>query len=72
MQARPKIESELSGLAFDAMQTCFQEKDIAVMFEQAALAPAFSETIYIVIDPAAGGPQSDYAFISFTRTKGMV
>jgi len=57
MQDRPDlIESELSGLAFDAMQTCFREKDIAVMFDQAALAPEFSQTIYVVIDPAAGKP----------------
>ena len=31
-----------------------------------------SEDIYIVIDPAAGGPQSDYAFVSFTRLRGIV
>jgi hypothetical protein len=30
------------------------------MYTQEALAPVFSENIYIVIDPAAGGPQSDY------------
>jgi N-acetylmuramoyl-L-alanine amidase len=28
------------------------------MYTQEALAPVFSENIYIVIDPAAGGPQS--------------
>ena len=57
MQERPDlIESELSGLAFDAMQTCFREKHIAVMFDQAALDPMFSETIFKVVDPAAGKP----------------
>ena len=56
MQDRPDlIESELSGLAFDSLQCVFRPKDIASMFEQAPLPPIFSETIYIIIDPAAGG-----------------
>ena len=73
MQDRPDlIESELSGLAFDSLQSCFRSKDIASMFEQKPLKPNFDEVIYIVVDPAAGGPQSDYAFVSFTRYKGMI
>jgi hypothetical protein len=32
----------------------------------------WKQTIYIVIDPAAGGPQSDFAFISFYRYKGVI
>jgi hypothetical protein len=73
MQDRPDlIESELSGLAFDSLQCVFRPKDIASMYEQPPLPPTLSETIYIMVDPAAGGPQSDYAFISFTRMKGMV
>jgi hypothetical protein len=73
MQDRPDlIESELSGLAFDSLQSCFRSKDIANMFQQEPLQPRFDEIIYIVVDPAAGGPQSDYAFVSFTRYKGMI
>ena len=73
MQDRPDlIESELSGLAFDSLQSCFRSKDIESMFEQKHLQPNFDEEIYIVVDPAAGGPQSDYAFVSFTRHKGMI
>ena len=73
MQDRPDlIESELSGLAFDSLQSCFRSKDIKNMFEQKPLKPNFDEILYIVVDPAAGGPQSDYAFISFTRHKGMI
>lgn len=73
MQDRPDlIESELSGLAFDSLQNCFREKDVSIMFDQTPLPPVFGEPIFIVVDPAAGGPQSDYAFISFTRNKGLV
>jgi hypothetical protein len=65
------------------------------MYEQPPLLLTFSETIYIMVDPAAGGefphialesswlcpthrlfsltgPQSDYAFVTFTRMKGLV
>lgn len=34
--------------------------------------PIMSEPVYIVVDPAAGGPGSDYAFVSITRHKGMI
>jgi hypothetical protein len=47
------IESELSGLAFDSLQCVFRPKDIATMYEQPPLPLGFSETIYIMIDPAA-------------------
>jgi hypothetical protein len=54
MQDRPDlIESELSGLAFDSLQCCFREKDVATMFNQTALDTIYAETIYIVVDPAA-------------------
>jgi hypothetical protein len=73
MQDRPDlIESELSGLAFDSLQCCFRSADIEVMYTQPGLPPVFNEPIYIVIDPAAGGPGSDYAAISFTRNKGLI
>jgi len=28
--------------------------------------------IYLVIDPAAGGPQSDFALVSFYKYKGII
>lgn len=73
MQDRPDlIVSELSGLAFDSLQQAFRPADLTVMFEQEPIEPRNSEAIYIAIDPAAGGPQSDYAMVSITRHKGMV
>ena len=73
MQDRPDlIISELSGLAFDSLQQAFRACDLDVMFTQAPLKPRDSECIYIAIDPAAGGPQSDHAMVSITRHKGMV
>ena len=51
------IQSELAGLAFDSAQSVFRSKDIDVMFEQEPFNSVISEDIYIVIDPAAGGPQ---------------
>jgi hypothetical protein len=32
----------------------------------------WKQQIYIVIDPAAGGAQSDFAVVSFYRHKGVV
>ena len=73
MQDRPDlIQSELAGLAFDAQQSIFRPGDIETMFSQSAYPNVVSEDIFIVIDPAAGGPHSDYAFVSFTRLRGSV
>ena len=73
MQDRPDlIESELSGLAFDSNQQIFKTAHIEVMFTQPAPTPVTNEAVYIFIDPAAGGPQSDYAVLSVTRQKGML
>lgn len=72
-QDRPDlIESELSGLAFDSNQQIFKPAHIDIMFQQAPPAPVLNEAVYIFIDPAAGGPQSDYAVLSVTRQKGML
>ena len=30
------------------------------------------QQIFVVVDPAAGGPQSDYAIVSIVRNKGCV
>lgn len=73
MQDRPDlIESELAGLAFDAAQTVFRAPDLDVMFSQAPPAPQINEDVHLFIDPAAGGPGSDYAILSITRHKGLV
>lgn len=73
MQDRPDlIQSELSGLAFDSLQTVFRVSDIEIMFQQDAPPFELNKDVYIFIDPAAGGPQSDYAMISFQRVKGLI
>ena len=66
------IESELSGLAFDSNQQIFKTAHIDTMFSMKPPAPELNEAVYIFIDPAAGGPQSDYAVLSVTRHKGML
>ena len=73
MQDRPDlIESELSGLAFDSLQQVFKPEHIEVMFKQPIPAPILNDDVHIFIDPAAGGPYSDYAVLSVTRQKGMI
>ena len=32
----------------------------------------WKQPVYMVVDPAAGGPQSDFALLSFTRSKGLI
>lgn len=66
------IESELSGLAFDSLQQCFRSDDVEAMFAQEPMPPLLNDDIYIVIDPAAGGPGSDYALVAFQRSRGNV
>lgn len=73
MQDRPDlIESELSGLAFDSLQQVFRGVDLDVMFSQTPPVPVTNEAIHLFIDPAAGGPGSDYAVLSVTRQKGLI
>ena len=72
-QDRPDlIESELAGLAFDASQSVFRTAELDVMFSQPAPPPVLNEDVFIFIDPAAGGPGSDYAILSITRHKGLI
>jgi hypothetical protein len=42
------------------------------MFSQPPPPPILNEAVYTFIDPAAGGPQSDYAVLSVTRHKGLL
>jgi hypothetical protein len=73
MQDRPDlIESELAGLAFDSLQQVFKPELIEVMLNQPCPVGSVNEDIHVFIDPAAGGPYSDYAVLSITRLKGLV
>ena len=73
MQDRPDlIQSELAGLAFDSLQQVFRKGDIVLAFDSPGLPFEQNQMIWIVIDPAAGGPQSDYAVVSLVRNKGCV
>ena len=71
MQDRPDlIKSELAGLAFDSLQQVFRKADIEHMFATEPLPLVQDQTVWIVIDPAAGGPGSDYAVVSLVRDRG--
>ena len=73
MQDRPDlIQSELAGLAFDSLQQVFRKQDLILMFDTSALTLTLNQTVWIVIDPAAGGLQSDYALVSICRIKGCI
>ena len=73
MQDRPDlIESELSGLAFDSLQQVFRGPDLDIMFSQNPPDHVVNDTIHLFIDPAAGGPGSDYAVLSVLRHKGLI
>jgi hypothetical protein len=73
MQDRPDlIKSELAGLAFDSLQQVFRKTDIAEMFSAPPLPLVQDQTVFLVIDPAAGGPGSDYAVVSLVRQRGTV
>eukprot|EP00961_Rhodomonas_salina_P207823 2804906-Rhodomonas_salina.1 len=73
MSDRPDlIQSELSGLAFDALQQCFRSIDIDTMMIMVAPDIVWKSKVFIVIDPAAGGPSSDFAIVSLVREKGLI
>ena len=73
MQDRPDlIQSELSGLAFESLQQAFRAQDIEKMLEATPPPIVLYENISIFIDPAAGGPSSDYGILSVTVWRGIV
>lgn len=73
MADRPDlIQSELSGLAFDALQQCFRAQDIENMMTMSPPPKEWKAQLYIVVDPAAGGPQSDFGIVTISRDKGLV
>jgi hypothetical protein len=59
-------------MAFDSSQSIFRPVDIDTMFDQPTYPNVVNEDLFIVIDPAAGGISSDYAFVTFSRLRGMV
>lgn len=72
-QDRPDlIKSELAGLAFDSLQQVFRKIDIDAMFSATPLELAKDQDVFVIIDPAAGGPSSDYAVVSLVRQRGIV
>jgi hypothetical protein len=73
MSDRPDlIQSELAGLAFDALQQCFRAVDIDALMASEPPPFVWAQKLYMIIDPAAGGPQSDFALITFYRQKGII
>lgn len=73
MEDRPDlVNSELMGMAFDECQAAFKSSYLDVMFNQPCMEVETSEPVHVFVDPAAGGANSDYAFISVTRKKGMI
>lgn len=73
MQDRPDlIQSELAGLAFDSLQQVFRKSDINIAMSLTPLDCTETPIVFVVIDPAAGGPQSDYAIVSIMRFRGSV
>ena len=56
MQDRPDlVQSELAGLAFDSLQQAFRATDIDAMFDCDPPPIQMYQSIFIVVDPAAGG-----------------
>lgn len=73
MQDRPDLLlSEMQGCSFDALQQVFPKQLVNVMFDLPVLSPDLNTTVFVVVDPAAGGPQSDYAIVSIVRHRGNV
>jgi hypothetical protein len=50
----------------------FKTSHIETMFNQPPPLSILNEAVYTFIDPAAGGPQSDYCVLSVTRHKGLL
>ena len=46
--------------------------DINFAFENKPLETESDQTVWLVVDPAAGGPSSDFAILSMCRVRGCV
>ncbi len=62
---------EVQGLAFDALQQCFRAADIETLMTMRPPTLEWKQPVYLIVDPAAGGPRSDFAIISLVRHKGL-
>ena len=63
---------QMQGLAFDSLETVFKSTDVKQFMDLEPLPIATNCTVWIVVDPAAGGPSSDYAVVSIARVRGTV
>lgn len=73
MADRPDlIQSELAGLSFDSTQELFRAAHLDIMFTMVGPAPPINSELCIFVDPAAGGPSSDYAIMSVSRHQGLI
>ncbi len=43
-----------------------------MIYKLSPAAPQLNESICIFVDPAAGGPSSDYAIMSIVRSRGIM
>jgi hypothetical protein len=43
-----------------------------MIYDLQAPAPSIYEDLFIFIDPAAGGPSSDYGIMTVTRNRGIM
>lgn len=51
----------------------FRKADVErMLYELQPPIPVIYEDIFIFIDPAAGGPGSDYGIMSVTRSRGIL
>ena len=66
------IQSELAGLCFDATQELFSSTHLDTMFNMIGMLPPINCNIAVIVDPACGGPGSDYAILSVTRHQGVI
>ena len=73
MADRPDlIQSELAGLSFDSTQELFRATHLDHMFSMVGPTPPINTEICVFVDPAAGGPSSDYAILSVNRHQGVI
>jgi hypothetical protein len=53
-------------------QTCRKADVERMLYELRAPVPVIYEDVFIFVDPAAGGPGSDYGIMSVTRSRGIM
>lgn len=66
------VQSELAGLSFDSTQELFRASHLDNMFSMVGPSPPINADIMVFVDPAAGGPSSDYGILSVNRHQGVI